>query len=313
MIIRTRISPTTSFSEPYNVYPSIASISENYNGILLDAYGVFWAGNATGLFPGAACAMKNLVNQGKCVGILTNASAPVQKEIDKLLAHGLIRGSHYHFLITSGEVMRTTLITKDLPFASPNRQYWLFGGPHPKFMASMAIFDGLPYVETKYIKDADFIYISVPHLHGEDQTDPEVFRPQVKELASSGLWMVCANPDRFAHEGNPPKPVVRQGSIAALYEEMGGKVLYIGKPYHKVYTQAMSEFKRFEISNPKDVLMVGDTPETDICGAKSFGMATALITQTGIFAERRHVMNEEYADLEENEIPDYFIERLASL
>lgn len=66
------------------IYPDLLSISDKYQGILLDAYGVFWGGNAFGLLPGAKEVMQQLVAKGKIVGILSNSTQLAAKEIDKL-------------------------------------------------------------------------------------------------------------------------------------------------------------------------------------------------------------------------------------
>ena len=55
-----------------------------------------------------------------------------------------------------------------------------------------------------------------------------------------------------------------------MYEQMGGQVFYIGKPHNKAYTIAMNHFEHHNITKPREILMVGDTPETDIRGARSF-------------------------------------------
>ena len=85
----------------------------------------------------------------------------------------------------------------------------------------------------------------------------------------------------MAHEGNPPRAVVRQGSLAALFQEAGGDVFYTGKPEPMAYIAAMQHFASLGISKPENVLMVGDTPETDIRGAKRAHMASCLVLQTG--------------------------------
>jgi len=264
---------------------------------------VFWGGNAYGLLPGSKEVMEELVASGKIVGVLSNSTQLAAKEIEKLQKHGLIQGKHYHFFITSGEVIRHLFLYDRLPFPTPRNSYWLFSDLHPKYSSHELLFHGTPYRETAAIEEADFIYLSVPHLSGEDQTNPEVFRPQVEKICSRNLPMVCPNPDLFAHEGTPPKAVVRQGSIAKIYEEMGGQVTYIGKPDQRAYRFALDQFRIWKI-NKENVLMVGDTPETDIRGARRFGMPSALITQTGMMAERiAH-------DLPPEDTPDYFIERL---
>lgn len=292
--------------------PGIIVISNRFTGILLDAYGVFWGGNDFGLLPGTKEAMEKLVLDHKIVGILSNSTQLAAKEINKLNRHGLIKGKHFHFLITSGEITRSIFLNKQLPFETPKNKYWLFGGVHPKFSSHEAIFQDTVYTETTDINDADFIFVSVPHIKGEDQIDPSLFQEEIETLVKSNLPMVCSNPDQFAHEGNPPKAVVRQGSIAILYEHLGGKVFYIGKPHKAVYVTAMNEFHKHNITNPSDILMVGDTPETDIRGARHFGISSALVTQTGIMADRisKKGFNKAMAELSPNDSPDYLIERL---
>ena len=257
--------------------------------------------------------MERLVSQSKIVGILSNSTQLAAKEMNKLSRHGILEKKHYHFLITSGEIARNTFLNGNLPFAAPRRKFWTFYGSHPKYSSHQALFEGTPYVETPNVEDADFIYIGVPHIHGEDRTDPEAFKEEVALLKKTGLPMVCANPDLFAHEGNPPRGVVRQGAIAKLYEDLGGKVHYIGKPYAEAFSSALNCFNRFNIFDRQEILMVGDLPETDIRGAREFGISSALIMQTGMMADRigKHGIENAIGKLPVRDHPDYFIGRLA--
>ncbi len=70
--------------------------------------------------------------------------------------------------------------------------------------------------------------------------------------------MVCTNPDLIVDRGNEREFCA--GSIAKIFEELGGKVDYFGKPYPLVYTQAST------IKNKK-ILCIGDNLNTDIKGA----------------------------------------------
>ena len=302
-------------NKPIQIFRNISSISGSYDGILLDAYGVFWNGNATGLIPGAKEMMQHLVATGKIVGILSNSTSSRLKEINKLQNHGLLEGKHFHFLITSGETAKFIFQNEELPFRTPKKKFWVYCGDHPKFSSHQEIFQDTLYKETLEIGESDFIYIATPHINGEDQTNPNLFQNEVERLRDSNLPMVCANPDRFAHEGNPARAVVRPGSIAALYEKVGGEVFYIGKPFYKGYSLAMEQFKAYGVIHPEEVLMVGDTPETDIRGARMFGMGAALVIQTGITADRiaengiEAVLNH----CQSTDLPNFYIERLASL
>lgn len=296
----------------YKVVPNIASVSDKYAAALLDAYGVYWGGNEKGLLPGSKEAMEKLVSSGKIVGILSNTTQLASKEVEKLNKHGLVQGKHFHFIITSGEVMRNTFLNEKLPFETPRNKFFLFGEIHPRLPSHEPIFKDTLYSRTDNLDDADFIYISIPHINGVDQENPEVFRAELEKVKEKNLPMICPNPDQFAHEGNPSRAVVRQGSIAKMYEEMDGTVHYIGKPYNKVYTIAMDQFRLHNITDPKDILMVGDTPETDIRGARNFGMASALLTQTGIMGDRvrNKTLESAVEALPSNDTPDHLVGRL---
>lgn len=294
------------------VFPGVGRILDPFKGVLLDAYGVFWGGNECGLLPGAKEIMEKLVSNGKIVGVLSNSTQLASKEVNKLHPHGLVQGKHFHFFITSGEVARSVFLNEKLPFETPNNKFWLFGGVHPRYSSHEAIFQDTHYRETSNIEEADFVYISIPHINGEDQIDPELFRKEIERLKMKNLPMICPNPDQFAHEGKPSRAVVRQGSIALMYKEMGGQVFYIGKPHSKAYATAMSYFEKYAVMNPSKVLMVGDTPETDIRGARLFGMPSALVIQTGMMADRiaHNGLEGALKALAPSDLPDYFIERL---
>jgi HAD superfamily hydrolase (TIGR01459 family) len=294
----------------FKIFPCLESVCEPFEGVLLDAYGVFWGGNAIGLLPGCKETMERLIAKGKIIGILSNSTQLAEKEIEKLKAHGLIQGIHFHFFITSGTVAKHIFLNDNLPFATPNKKFHVFGMPHPKFSSHQAIFQDTLFQETTDLQQADFIYISIPHIDGKDQTNPLVFKEHIDIFKDIKIPMVCVNPDQFAHEGNPPKAVVRQGSIAFMHEEQGGKVFYIGKPADKMYAAAMEAFLQFGIFNPQKILMVGDTPETDIKGARNFGMPSALVMKTGIMADRitHHGLKNTLESLPTNDFPDFFIE-----
>jgi HAD superfamily hydrolase (TIGR01459 family) len=264
---------------------------DQFDAFLLDAYGVFWGSNAMGMLPGSAEAMKRLVDEGKQVGILSNSTQLSEKEQFKLAKAGVLQGVHYHFLLTSGQVAKEMIAEKNLPFATPRNSYYLSSPIHPRF--PLELFIGSSYQETS-VEEADFIYLSVPHIDGVDQEDPEKFREKVKELAKMQIPVLCANPDLFAHCGVPPRLMVRQGSIAKLFEEYGSRIYYIGKPERIVFDRALQLLKG-------RILMIGDTPETDIRGARAVGISSALVLKTGVMSER-----ETYSDK-----PDFLIERFA--
>lgn len=293
-------------------YPHLLALEKNYSAVLLDAFGVFWAGNATGPIEAAKETMRALVAHGRVVGILSNSTQPSMKEIAKFEKHGMFEGEHFHFVVTSGDVARSLFLTEKLPFTTAKKRYFLFGGAHPKYSAHTALFHETGFQEVADIQEAEFLYVNVPHINGEDQIDPTLFEASVKEILHHNLPMVCANPDRFAHEGAPPKAVVRQGTIATIYEKLGGNVFYIGKPEKEAFEMAFTEFRARGIHDLNDIVMVGDTPETDIRGANRSGIASVLLTETGMMHERirQFGLDKAVAMLPQTDHPEYFVGRL---
>lgn len=270
------------------IQSSLKDIYQPYKGILLDAYGVFWNGNSLGLIPGAKEAMERCVEEGKIVGILSNSSQPAMNEVNKIQSHGLMKGKHFHFYLTSGEIARSIFNNESLPFETLNKKYYVLFKDHPSFSSHDTLFAQSSFLETKNLHEADFIYLSVPHIDGVDQTDIDVFNNKILAFKQAKLPIVCVNPDHYAFEGSPARAYVRQGAIAYLFEKQGHDVFYIGKPSQIMFHEASKMFNMHEINNKSEILMVGDTPETDIKGASQYGMPSALITQTGIMADRIH-------------------------
>jgi ribonucleotide monophosphatase NagD (HAD superfamily) len=65
--------------------------------------------------------------------------------------------------------------------------------------------------------------------------------------------------------------------VAKVFEELGGKVEYFGKPYSKVYNQSTN-------LNNRKVLCIGDNLNTDIKGA-NFQNFNSLLILNGIHKE----------------------------
>ena len=81
--------------------------------------------------------------------------------------------------------------------------------------------------------------------------------------------MICTNPDLIVDRGEEREYCA--GSIAKIFEELGGKVNYFGKPYPLVYTQSTR-------TNNKKILCIGDNLNTDIRGANMQNFSSLLIS-----------------------------------
>ena len=65
--------------------------------------------------------------------------------------------------------------------------------------------------------------------------------------------MICTNPDLIVDKGN--RRELCAGSVAMVFEKMGGEVVYFGKPYPEVYNQSID-------NKNKKILSIGDNLNT---------------------------------------------------
>ncbi|POM59374.1 TIGR01459 family HAD hydrolase [Phytophthora palmivora] len=82
--------------------------------------------------------------------------------------------------------------------------------------------------------------------------------------------------DRFVYMG---------GGIAKLYEEMGGKVVYFGKPMKEHFEVCL---RLANVTNKTKVVHIGDSLHHDIQGAKNVGVDSIFITG-GVHAKQLQV------------------------
>ncbi len=97
-------------------------------------------------------------------------------------------------------------------------------------------------------------------------------------LRLRSMTFVCANPDIIIHRGDAL--VFCAGALARRYEELGGPVIYAGKPFPPIYHRAMAlaEGVRGARIDSRRVLAIGDGMRTDIAGAAAAGFDTLFIT-----------------------------------
>jgi HAD superfamily hydrolase (TIGR01459 family) len=136
------------------------------------------------------------------------------------------------------------------------------------------IFSHLDFKKTNTLKDADLLLISVHKKHPE-QDDPYVVQ-MLKEARELNLPAICLNPDAHFIGSNGLIETYCAGYFAARYEQMGGKVLYIGKPFEQIFLHVFQQTNLRPKLNK--ILMVGDTLTTDILGGSKVGIDTALVT-----------------------------------
>ncbi len=248
-------------------------IAKNFNVFLFDAYGVF---NINGKLESQALSvMEELVAGGKKVGIISNTTQTSAVAEIHYAKKGLIKGKHYHLFLTSGQIVYEAIQAQSLEVSGS--RYYVFGtanfkNPDPE----PALFSNSHYERVDNINEADFIYCGIPQINGEDQVKMDVFYPLLDKLVQSGLPLLCANPDMKALENG--RFVIRQGSIAQAYKNLGGKVIFYGKPDARILDQAIALLN----GNKEEALMVGDTLITDVLAANRAGIKACLTVSGGV-------------------------------
>ena len=115
------------------------------------------------------------------------------------------------------------------------------------------------------ISDSD--YLLCTGLFDDHDKDLEFYKDLLEKHITKK--MICTNPDLIVDRGE-----VRElcaGSVAMVFEKMGGEVVYFGKPYPEVYNQSTD-------NKNKKILAIGDNLNTDIKGANLLNYDSLLIS-----------------------------------
>jgi HAD superfamily hydrolase (TIGR01459 family) len=239
----------------------IGEFAEEYDLWLVDQWGVLHGGGKP--FPGVVACLQELMDQGKRVVLLSNSGKQAAVNVSRLAAMG-IAPELYTAIVTSGELARLRLSQHYQPFdVELGHRCLLLSSDGDR-----SITDGLDIEPVAAIGDADFILLS-----GVDDSLPREYYQAIFELGGArGLPLICANPDlvRFTEQGMMPSA----GEFARLYEDLGGRVSYIGKPYPEIYHFCLDQFGP---GIPSRTIAVGDSLYHDVRGGIRAGLATAFV------------------------------------
>lgn len=238
-------------------------LAERFDVFVLDQFGVLHDGVAP--YPGAVDALAQLKAAGKRTLLMSNSGKRSAPNETRLVRLGFMPGSWAHFL-SSGEVA-WRMLEADLRQASTLRCLLIARD------GDRSAVNGLPLTLTQDGAEADIVLLSASE---GDRYDLDHYRRLLAPAATRGIACLCTNPDRIML--TPDGPRFGAGRIAALYEELGGKVTWIGKPFAQIYTTAL---EMLGDPDPATIVCVGDSVEHDIAGGRAAGLKTALVA-TGI-------------------------------
>jgi len=253
-------------SAPIPMIAGLSSIADRYDVILCDIWGVLHDGVRA--FPETGDALNRFRAKGGAVVLVSNAPRPGSDVLSLLDRLGARRDA-YDDIVTSGDVTRHSIEKRrDEPLfhLGPDRDEPLFRGLDVRRVG---------------LEEADYVVLT--GLLDDDHERPEDYHDRLVAMRTRNLPMICANPDLVVERGH--RLVYCAGSLAALYETMGGEVIYAGKPHRPIYEAALT-LAATSRDRPVDLtrtLAVGDAIRTDITGARAMGMDALFVTR-GIHA-----------------------------
>ena len=218
----------------------LSEIANSFDLFYIDIWGVLH--NGIKLNQDAVNVLSELDKLGKEYVLLTNAPRPnsdVIKFLEKLGLDDEKRAKVY----TSGQGSLNYLSNekKNLKFfhLGPERDFNLF--------------ENFKSLKQNKVEEADYIICTgLFDEHESLKFYEEFLSPLIKKE------MICTNPDLIVDRGDITEYCA--GSVAKVFEEIGGKVKYFGKPYPLVYEKSIN-------NKNKSVLCIGDNLNTDIRGA----------------------------------------------
>jgi len=234
-------------------------IYSSFDIFFFDLWGVIH--NGVQCYSEALKALKNIKKNKKII-LISNAPRP-NYDVQKFLKKINFSKSFYHLLITSGDVTRSYLKNN-----YKNKSFYHLG---PK--RDESLFSNLSLKKTSLNK-ADFVICTGVN---NNKDSIKKYYPILKKINNRKLKMICANPDLIVHRGNVVEYCA--GSIAKLYEKMGGKVQYFGKPYKYFYEYIFKILKKKYKKKIKKnkILAIGDNLNTDILGANNLNVKNLFI------------------------------------
>ena len=228
----------------------LAEIYKNYDTYIIDLWGVIH--NGIKLNPKAIEVVKNLTKEKKKVVFLSNAPRP-SKEVKKFLQQLKMEDQYLQNIMTSGEAAMIALQKESYG------KFFFHLGP----ARDSSVFFKIRENQT-VLEKCNFILCT--GLFDDREEDLDYYKNLLKDQTSKKL--ICTNPDLTVHRGDVEEYCA--GSIAKIFESLGGKAVYFGKPYKEIYKMCFSKKEK--------VIAIGDNLNTDIKGANNMKIDSIFIS-----------------------------------
>ena len=229
----------------------LAEIYNSYDTFIVDLWGVMH--NGVNLNSKAIEAISNLLKNNKKVVFLTNAPRPCSI-VKKFLLNLGMKDALLKNIVSSGEASMKALekerFGKLFFHLGPNKDNEIF----------------LNIKKNRSSLDQCEFILCTGLIEGKEE-DLDYHKNLLKNYISKKL--ICTNPDLVVHKGEVAEYCA--GTIAKLFESIGGESVYFGKPHKEIYTMCFTENEK--------VIAIGDNLNTDIRGANNMNIDSIFISE----------------------------------
>ena len=248
----------------------LREIVNNYEIFSIDLWGVVHNGES--LHSAAIEVLDNLKEKNKKFILMTNAPR-TRQSVANFLSKLNFNENYYKNIFTSGDAALNSLRLN-----SHGKSFFHLG---PK--RDVDLFIEFKEKRKDKIESAEFILCT--GLFDNQENDLFYYKNLLKKYTNKK--MVCTNPDLIVHRGERKEYCA--GSVAKVFEEMNGKVIYYGKPYPEIYKDC--------IKDEKKVLVIGDNLNTDIRGANNMHY-DSLFIKNGIHSDEfKNLTSDEFDEI----------------
>lgn len=260
---------TTETRRPEFTVQPFRSIVTGYKAVFFDAYGVLK--NHRGIIDGIEQTFTFLRQHGIDFYIVTNDASRSPLRLAAAYIEAGLQDITEEKIISSGMLAREYL--------------------HNKVKTGVVAYVGTS-VSAHYVETAGLTTISIQELdpeHADDVRalvflDDEGFdwdpglNHAINLLRARNIPVIVANTD-ITYPVSRNDVSVAVGALADMVERVVGKrFIRFGKPDAQMFNFALEHIRQNDLSLTKnEILMVGDTLETDIMGGNHFGIDTALV------------------------------------
>ena len=230
----------------------LSEIYDAYDTFVIDLWGVIH--NGIELNKEAVNVLTKISEEKNEYILLTNAPRP-NKSVKNFLEKMGLEKAKREKVFTSGEAALSFLKKK-----YSNESFYHIGPPR-----DFDLFLNFKKQKTDNINECS--YFLCTGLFENHDDDLNYYRNLLNKFSSKK--MICTNPDLIVDRGN--RRELCAGSVAMVFEKIGGKVIYFGKPFPEVYNQSID-------TRDKKILCIGDNLNTDIRGANLQNFSSLFIS-----------------------------------